>query len=171
MNRQKHQSITIEGGRFITQVNNAEPIYPIINTFYSLAFRENYMKLYGQHYGSFRYKQELSNGIYFNGLLTYEDRQPLVNTTNFSFRDEDVEDGDIYTSNDPTDPLNFDLPFQRHQALMLDLEFKFYIKQKYISRPNGKVPMGSKYPSSPRNTKKASRLLAAKLIMILPSRI
>ncbi|MEM7109632.1 MAG: DUF5686 family protein [Bacteroidota bacterium] len=154
MNRQKHQSITIEGGRFITQVNNAEPIYPIINTFYSLAFRENYMKLYGQHFGSFRYKQELSNGIYFNGLLTYEDRQPLVNTTNFSFRDEDVEDGDIYTSNDPTDPLNFDLPFQRHQALMLDLEFKFYIKQKYISRPNGKVPMGSKYPKFTLNYKK-----------------
>lgn len=154
MNRQKHQSIKIEGGRFVTQVNNDEPIYPIINTFYSLAFRENYMKLYGHNFGSFNYKQELSNGIYFNGLLTYEDRQPLVNTSNYSFRDENLGEDEVYTSNDPVNPLNFDIPFQRHQAFMLDLEFKFYIKQKYITSPNRKVPMGSKYPKITLNYKK-----------------
>lgn len=146
MDRHKHQSIEFEGGRFIRQVNNEDPIYPIVNTFYSLARQENYMKLYGTNFGRVNYKQELWNGVYLNSTLTYEDRTPLVNTTNYSFKDDDETLGTLYTSNDPVNPDNNGDPFTRHQALVLDVKLKFFIKQKYMTRPNSKVPMDSKYP-------------------------
>lgn len=146
MNRHKHQSIEFEGGRFIKQVNNDDPIYPIINTFYSLTRQENYMKLYGTSFGRVNYKQELWNGVYLNSTLAYEDRSPLVNSSNYSFKDDDESLGTLYTSNDPVNSENNSDPFTGHQALIFDIKLKFLIKQKYMTRPNGKVPMGSKYP-------------------------
>ena len=150
----EHQGIQLEGGRFVNQFNNTNPIYPIINTFYSLALRENYMKVYGTNFGRFKYKHEVSNGIYFNSALTYEDRQPLVNTINYSFRKEKPEEGIAYTSNDPVAPENTGLPFTRHQALVFDAGLKILINQRYISRPDRKVPIGSKYPTITINYRK-----------------
>ncbi|MCG8319685.1 MAG: DUF5686 family protein [Cytophagales bacterium] len=143
---QKHQSIQFEGGRFVNQFNNNNPIYPVVNTFYSLVLRENYMKLYGTNFGRFSYKHEFSNGIYLSGKLTYEDRMPLTNTNNYSFRRENTETGVVYTSNDPLEPDNTGPSFTRHQALVFDAELKILINQRFITRPDRKIPMGSKYP-------------------------
>lgn len=161
LDRQKHQSITLEGGRYVSQINNNDPIYTAVNTFYSLLRRENFMKLYGLNFGSINYKQELTNGIYFDGSLKYEDREPLVNTNNFSFRDENVEEGIIYTSNDPQNPESLTPAFRRQQAFLLDLQFKFLIKQRYMSHPRGKVPLGSKYPTFTLNYKKGTPIFGS----------
>ncbi len=161
LDRQKHQSLLIEGGRFVRQFNNTGPIYPIINTFYTLAFRENYMKLYGSDYAQANYKQELSNGIYLDSKLGYEQRTPLVNTTNYSFKKESIENGDVFTSNNPVDPTDFEPSFAKHEAMVVDISLKFLINQRYLSRPNRKIPLGSKYPKFTINYKKGIPLLGS----------
>ncbi|HYG40762.1 MAG TPA: DUF5686 and carboxypeptidase regulatory-like domain-containing protein [Cytophagales bacterium] len=148
MNRFKQQFIGIEGGKYVSQINTLNSVDRIINTYYSLFLRENYMKLYEKTYAKINYKQELTNGIYFSGNVGYEFRHGLRNRTNFAFVNED--ENRRYTSNNPLDPFSlttFDSPvIEDHQALLFNGELRFVINQKYSTMPHGKEPHSSKYP-------------------------
>lgn len=159
LNRHKQQSISFGGGRFIEQFNNYQPITMAINTAYSLFRRENFMKLYGKDYLQVRYRQELVNGVYFNGSLKWENREPLQNTTDFAFANERADRA--YTSNNPQDPASTDQFFERHQAMVFDAQLRFVIKQKYARTPYRKVPEGTKYPIFTLNYRKGIKTLGS----------
>lgn len=145
-NKKRRQVLQVAGGRYVNQFNHDNPIHSSINTYYSLALRKNYMKLYGSHFGSVKYEHELFEGITLKSKIMYEDREPLENTTNFSFEMRNPEGGLEYTSNDPRDFAAVANEFSRHQALLLDLTLKVVFRQQYISNLDLKIPMGSEYP-------------------------
>ena len=138
----KFRRLTLEGGRTTRQFNTYNPITPTLNTLYSLWDKKNYIQLYEKDYAQINYRQELFNGVYFNGTLEYAERRPLMNNTNYSFREKD----EVYAPNTPQFIDAPDQVFESHQALLFRAVLRLRIQQKYISYPGRKFIMGSKYP-------------------------
>ncbi len=143
----KFSQLEIGAGRETAQFNSENPISPLLNEMYSLWDKRNFMRIYDKYYGRVGFNQELVNGLYFKGSIEYADRSFLNNQTNYSFSREE----ELYYSNDPVDPVRApvsDQPksFDRHQALLLDLALRIRINQKYMSLPDQKFILGSKFP-------------------------
>ncbi|MDN3205380.1 DUF5686 and carboxypeptidase regulatory-like domain-containing protein [Algoriphagus sediminis] len=106
----------IEGGRYIYQFNGGDPINEQVNAFYSLLFRQNYMKLYDQSFVRAYWAHRVNSGFTYRVNLTYADRNQLFNNSNYSFYNKPER---VYTPNQPENVETSDMSFQDHQALIL----------------------------------------------------
>ncbi len=143
---------TVEGGKNSMQYNNQNPISAFINTSYSLFGEKNYMKIFSNAFGKISYRGEIINGINYEIGGEYAERTPLVNHTDYTFVDKENRE---YTSNNPLNPVDDSPAFEKNQIFSGNINLRFRIKQKYISRPNQKFIIGSKYPTFILNYKKA----------------
>ncbi|MFD2248541.1 DUF5686 and carboxypeptidase regulatory-like domain-containing protein [Pontibacter ruber] len=138
----KRSNVQLEGGRFVSQINTLDPISPFVNTVYTLLVHKNYMKLYQRDYARLGYRTELWNGVNIITSLDYSHRMPLENTTDYAFRE-----GSDFTSNIPVNAELGDASFEEHQALTAAFTVSFRPGMRYISRPNQKINIGSRYPT------------------------
>ena len=104
----------------------------------------NYLKLYEKAYLNLSHQTEVRNGLMVALSLEYADRRPLVNATNFVFTDRASQS---FTSNAPENAELPDTSFPRHQALLTSLALQYRPAQRYITRPDEKWVMGSRYPT------------------------
>ncbi|HVI43815.1 MAG TPA: DUF5686 family protein [Chitinophaga sp.] len=132
----------LAGGKRISQFNQDNPIDNIANEFYTLFLKENYMKLYENWFGKLQYSRVFQTNDKLTAGLTYESRMPVENTTDFVFFKNDKKQ---FTPNHPEDLK--DVPFEKHQALVFDLSFRFQPGQRFIELPDRMMPLGSKYPT------------------------
>lgn len=137
------RTFTLSGGKRVNQFNKEEPITPLINSFYTLLYRKNYMKIYENWFGELRYNLRLDNGLVLTLSGLYEDRLPIDNSSNFSILGDKT--AKPFSPNYPFEILG--AQFTRHQAAIADLTVEFKPGQKYIQFPRGKRPIGSKYPT------------------------
>lgn len=119
--------VAVEGGRFVAQFNEDEPIHPHINTFSSLLFRKNYMKIYEKQYAQLDYRYAPSDWLIFNTSVEWAQRQPLVNTSDFSlfYRKREYS---------PNEPVNYDLEetgFLKHEALSFKASVRYWPVKRY----------------------------------------
>lgn len=136
----RRRYLKLSGGKRLSQFNQDNPINPLTNAAYTLFGKKNYMKLYENWFGRVEYNNKLESGININLHVTYEDRLPLVNTTDFSFFNKD----DVFLPNHP-----FELAgksFDRNQALVAGFTIKWQPGQRYIEYPWGKQPLPSGAP-------------------------
>jgi hypothetical protein len=133
---------TLAGGSRVSQFNKDNPISPLINDVYTLFLRDNYMKIYENYFGELKYSNRLDNGLRLTGSLLYEDRQPLNNTSNFSFFGSSQKE---FTPNYPYEKIQEQ--FTPNQALILGADIQFKPGQRYIEFPHYKMAIGSKYPT------------------------
>jgi hypothetical protein len=145
-------SYAISGGTEVAQFNYSNPISELVNTGYTLLGIKNYMKIYERRFLNLSHRFEIVNGITLNTWLEYADRLPLVNTTNYSFIDKGSRE---YTSNDPHNYDSDEFHFRQNQALTFDARVRFRFKQEYMTLPQGKRIIGSKYPELTVSYKKA----------------
>ena len=71
---------TVGGGKRISQFNRDNPITPIANIFYTLLFKDNYMKLYENWFGELRFRRRFESSATITAGISYEDRIPVENT-------------------------------------------------------------------------------------------
>ena len=144
-NNQNYATLYMTGGSSVKQFNPNEPISKVINTISSLAFKNNFMKLYNLESAAIGYNQDVANGVNLNGKIEYQQRKPLYNNTDFSFFNKD----DLYTSNNPLAPNDFTTPgFEKHHLTKINLLAKINFGNKYSSRPDGKFNIrNEKYPT------------------------
>ncbi len=138
---QKFTSFFGGGGRYVSQINESNPVAPFSNTVTALFFGESFVKLFekGFVYGGFQ--QELVNGLLFTGRLEYANRTQLFNTADFSFSDS--------INFQPNQPINAELSdtsFPAHQALVADFTFRIRFGQKYQTRPDRRLIYKPKTP-------------------------
>ncbi len=131
------------GGRYVSQFDENEALTPFINSFITLISGENYMKIFQKSFGYIRFQQEIKNGILLNTKLEYAQRDTLTNTTDFTWASDDGED---FTSNQPSNSELGQTGFSRNQSLTLEATFRFRFKQTYATRPDRKFIYSSKYP-------------------------
>ncbi|MBL0014108.1 MAG: carboxypeptidase-like regulatory domain-containing protein [Flavobacterium sp.] len=131
-------------GSKVYQFNGANPIGRIVNSVSTLFFKDNYIKLYERNFVNASYGREIINGLNLNAELSYAERKPLFNTTDFVILKKDQE----YTSNNPLLPNDNVTPaIIKHNLAKVNLGTRINFAQEYLSRPDGKfnVP-NDKYP-------------------------
>lgn len=142
-NPKKFSRALVHFGSFVYQFNGREPISTLINSLETLLNRRNYMKLYEKNFFRMAHQTELANGILLTSNLEYANRQQLLNTSDFSiFRKDERR----FTPNLPINKELSDASFDSNNLLNLDISLTLRIKQKYITRPDQKYVMGTKYP-------------------------
>jgi hypothetical protein len=138
------------------QYNQAEPISPLVNSFYTLFLNENFMKIFKESGVEGNYFTELANGVFFSSIVRYMQRDPLKNSSNFVWIDDKTK---LFTSNDPTHPLTDDSLFSSNRAFTAEVTFTFRFKQKYYTLPDQKIIGRSKYPRLSVTYKRAIPIL------------
>jgi hypothetical protein len=138
--------LNISGGVTTSQFNGREPMLKLNNTLRSLFYGNNYMKIYEKTFTKLAYSEEIKNGVYFLSSLEYAKRNPLFNTTNYSFVKESKNE---YTSNNPLEITDFtNGAFKEHNIAILNVGAKFIFGQKYAMYPNSKSNEGNDtYPT------------------------
>ena len=147
---QKFSNITqsevrVSGGSSVAQFNPENPIGTFINSFRTLFFKVNYMKIYERNYADLFYTREVLNGLVLNGAVDYSERVPLFNTTDFVI----IKNKKVFTSNNPLLPDDYTTtPFEKHNLVTATFGARINFAQEYWSRPDGKFNLrNEKYPT------------------------
>lgn len=134
-------AFSIAAGKKVFQFNNAAPIRPQDNTISTLEWEKNYMKIYEAWFGGISYSRSLDEGFNVFLSLQYQDRMPLENTTDYTWRDRK---NTAYTPNYPTELTTSNL--KRHQAFIASAGISWQPGNRYVELPGRKFSIGSKYP-------------------------
>ncbi len=138
----KREEWAFSGGKRISQFNKESPITPVVNSFSTLLYGDNFMKTYENYFAAAGFTKKYESGFRFNIKALYEDRIPLDNTTDFTlFKDSKKN----ITPNYPYEKIRNQFP--RHQATIVSAEISFKPGQQYIQFPYRKMAIGSKYPT------------------------
>jgi hypothetical protein len=141
---EKFESYNVKLGTSALQFNGNSPINPTMNTSYTLFNNDNFMKLYKKTYASFNYRKEIINGLRINFHTEYAERSALKNTADYLWIDNKNKK---FTSNNPLKPLTDDSSFAINNSFIVELGFTIRFKQKYYTKPNEKIIIGSKFPT------------------------
>ncbi|MDO1500270.1 DUF5686 and carboxypeptidase regulatory-like domain-containing protein [Winogradskyella maritima] len=138
--------LTVSGGTQVLQFNTSNPISPFINSVSTLAIEDNYAKFFERYFAQASYSEELFNGFRFSSTISYEKRNPLFNTTDQVWNNEE---GDAYTSNNPLDETAFGVAtFESHNILKFYASARINFGQNYLSYPGSKFNIrNEKYPT------------------------
>ncbi len=129
----------IQAGQAVCQINNDNPISPLMNTAYTLFAGLNYMKLYEGRLITLSAERHWGNGLSFSGQVAYDHRIPLYNTADYTFNSENSRK---ITSNQPAG-----LPvFTDHTAFSVQATISYQPGWKYILYPDYKMPVISNSP-------------------------
>ncbi len=140
----KRQQIGLVAGRTIENFDRNSQLTPAINTVYTLLDNRNYAKLYRRDGAEISYFSEPLNGLTLRATAGYFDRHELHNTTDRLLHDVP---GRAFTPNRPVSDELPDAGFGRSRVLSVGLSADFRPGQRYISRPDGKFNLGSKWPT------------------------
>jgi len=133
----------VEGGRFIYQFNGGEPINEQVNAFYSLLFRQNYMKLFMQDFAKVYWAHRVNYGFTYRANLIYAERRELFNNSNYSWYNKKERE---YSANLPENVETTDLAFADHEIFKLNASIAWRPGVKYGIRNGRKYPITSKAP-------------------------
>lgn len=146
---------TLEGGRDVYQFQQPPSIPRILNTAYTLFDGRNHAKFYQKAFirGGYNGK-EWGNGWFPAFSVRYEERQPLTNSTNYTFSESKA-----FTPNIPAHP-HFEQTDQRqnfpeHQAFILKAGMRYKPGLEYMMLKGEKVNLGTAYPTLSLNYQKA----------------
>ncbi len=140
----KITEIKVDGGKFVDQYSNKQPIHPHINTFSTLLFRRNYMKLYEKRFLSLEAMHKPSDWWTFEAGVEFAQRNTLFNQNEYS-----VFYGDKKREFTPNQPFNYELSdtgFPMHEALLLNLNIAYWPIKKYSVYNGRKFPLYFKSP-------------------------
>jgi hypothetical protein len=129
-------------GRKVFQFNNAQPVSPRSNTYATLYWRNNFMKIYEAAFARVGYSTGLGDGFNINFNIQYQDRIPLENTTNYSWR---KLDNAPFSANYPVEIAAENI--KPHQAFTAGVGLSWQPGSRYVEVPGRKFSIGSQYPT------------------------
>lgn len=130
-----YSSMNVSFGKRIFQFDNNSPVRPSFNTFSTLYYEHNYLKIYEANFLRATYNKELGKGFLVTGDIQYQDRHNLENTSLIKWKD--------YSDRSFTS--NFSIP--NHQSLAASINIRWQPGSRYIELPDRKFSIGSKYPT------------------------
>lgn len=134
-------TISLSGGKRVFQFNANSPIGQRGNSISSLFSEENRIKSYETIYIRGSYRKGVGDGFSILTGFQYQDRIPLDNTTDYTWRDKPNRE---YTPNYPNDLISSNI--LRHQVFMATVGITWQPGARYIELPERKINIGSKYP-------------------------
>jgi hypothetical protein len=141
-NPKKFARFSVRAGSVFEQYQPAS-ISELLNTTYTLLDERNYLKIYKSDFLSLKHYNEISNGIYLGIFTDYSYRSAAVNHSDFTLVSKNNR---IFISNNPVDITNNAPAFKSHHLIKIKPEITIKFKQQYLSRPDSKYILDSKYP-------------------------
>jgi hypothetical protein len=148
-NPMKQSSLSLIAGS-LSKDFSFNGINPFINTISSLAFRYNWIKLYKSSFVSLAYKSEISNGLNISITGSWENRQTLDNSTDYSIFKPNRE----YTPNIPDNPFvqgkvkGYDAIFPvNHFNISFTGEITYTPRQRYRIKNGAKINLPPDNPT------------------------
>ena len=137
----RNQYLKLSGGKRLSQFNHESPLEPLSNAITTLFWKENYLKVYENWFGRAEFNTKTESGLRLNFHVTYEDRLPVENTTDFAFfgKEKTILPNHPYELSD--------IPFAKHQALVAGTKITWQPGQRYIQFPTYKMAIGSRAPT------------------------
>ena len=120
--KNKKGSLRLNAGNYVFQLNPDEPIHPLVNTFTTLFFEQNFMKLYEKQFLKLDFFKKINPEWEVSAAVEWSERNTLQNHSNHVYFDQDNRE---FTSNIP-DNLETSADFPKHQASI----FSFGVKSK-----------------------------------------
>ena len=134
-------TLNFSGGKRIFQFFNNSPLGQRGNSISCLFSEDNRMKFYEAVFLRGSYRQAVGNGLFITTAFQYQDRQPLENRTDYTWRDKP---GREYTPNFPINLISRNI--KRHQSLTGMIGISWQPGTKYVELPDRKISIGSKMP-------------------------
>jgi ribosomal protein L19 len=136
-------TLSFEGGRYVRQINNQNPIHPLVNTITTLLLQSNYMKLYESSYLKLSGTGKLMDNLGYSVYVEWSERVNLDNTTTHTWIDNNKE----YTSNNPENAELADTSFPTHRSLIARLGLRYQPWLRYRIRYGSKRAIKSSSPA------------------------
>jgi hypothetical protein len=139
----KNYRLELQGGRYVRQYNQEEPIWPLVNTFTTLLLEQNLMKLYERDFVNLLYRRKVNNNITFSTNWTFMQRRELFNTSGFKLIDrKKIED---YTPNAPFNEELRDTSFPEHEAFIgsANVTIRPWLKYRIRNGNKQEIPFSS----------------------------
>lgn len=133
--------LKLSGGKRVFQFNNNSPISDRGNTISCLWDEENRSKTYEAGYLRGSFQQGVGAGLTLVTGFQYQDRSPLENISNYTWRNKASRS---YTPNYPNEIVSANI--LRHQAFTLLLGLEWQPGTRYVELPGRKINVGSRYP-------------------------
>lgn len=136
-------SFSVAGGRRVFQYNNADPITSRINSYTTLLYENNHLKMYEANFLRLNYSAGIGNGLTFAAGFQFQDRFGLNNLADpVSWKDKADRS---FTQNYPVDLTNTVMP--RNQSATFTAGLTWRPGGKYIELPDRKIGIGSDFPT------------------------
>ncbi|WP_443946172.1 DUF5686 and carboxypeptidase regulatory-like domain-containing protein [Pedobacter sp. AW1-32] len=120
------------------------------NSLNALLFGKNFSKFYERRYLNVQISREFAPSFEVKITADYAEREALLNSSYETFRKTNE-----FTSNDPFNPTDDQsYLFPKHTGFVLTGMLAYTIAQKYITRPDGRFYIESKFPRIEFNYKK-----------------
>ncbi len=132
----------VEGGKYVFQYNPDNPVLQWFNTYASLFYKENDLRIYERWEGSAFVRRHYGNGLSWMVKASFQRRLPLINTTDYSFS----ADSKPYYSNLPPHLANAATTWDEHNAAIVYGMISYKPGITYTQFPDYKVPNNSSWP-------------------------
>lgn len=144
----KEHQIYIRTGMTSRDLSSASSVDPYINSLTSLLMKRNYLKLYESHFITAGFRSEITNGLVIEISGTFDKREMLENSTDFSFIKSEREYDRNIPQNKFLDPEIFPLyTLANHRHYNATTVIRFTPFQKYSISNGRKINRGSEWPT------------------------
>jgi hypothetical protein len=134
--------LSFNAGSDYLQYNEQGIISVFGNTFQSLLYKNNVARLFKKNFAEIKWGSEIVNSLSFEFGVQHNERQSLINNTNFSWWRKDRE----YQFNNPSNEASNIFSINDYQ-LKYSLQLRWAPGQKYQSYPTYKSRIPSDYPT------------------------
>jgi hypothetical protein len=135
--------VNLSFGSGVFDLNRYGTMNPLSNSLNSLLFEKNYPKFFQKTFITGGTSREIARGLQVSAALEYDKNKNLENNSDFKFFDKKDVD---FTSNNPFSPTEERPLFPDYKAFSATATLTYTMKQRYITRPDGKIYQESKAP-------------------------
>lgn len=119
----------LEGGRYVRQFGQPDPINSYINTMWSLLGERNYLKLFERDYVRASLSQKIAAGLRIKPYIEWAERRELFNNSDYSVIDVDERS---YTPNAPFNRELATTSFPTHTAFTTGIQVEYLPLVRYV---------------------------------------
>ena len=130
-------------GSDVVDLNDKGSLRVLGNSINSLLYEINYSKFYQKKFGNVGISSRILGGLNGSFNMAYNNHKWLPNTSTFAFRNDKNND---FKSNNPFTPAIDQPLFSEYQSLKLRLTMSYNFSNKYVTYPQGKFYLRSKWP-------------------------
>jgi hypothetical protein len=144
--------IQVQGGRYLQQINDTQPISPVVNMLAALWFERSYLRLYERRFAEIDFQKKWRRNVRLDLGVRFEDRTYPRNYSDYTLFDRDERS---YAPNVPVIAANPNPDLGRQRAFIADLGLQWRPWQRYRIRNGDLEPIDDNSPTLSLNYERA----------------